>query len=221
MKMLGHNDIEQTRKRYGARFRQFGYSPKTLGWLKGKQDIRFEILTSQYNFANKSILDIGCGFGDLNKTLKKAYTHYEYFGIDICSDIISKGKELFSSPNIHMVCGDFLSYNFKSSFHWAIASGVFNHILLDNENYNFIYSVIEKSYSIVTDGFSFDFISNRVDYRDKHLFYASPEKILEMAYSFSKRVILRSDYMPFEFSVFIFKDDSFDVHDTIFSRYKE
>lgn len=220
MKKLSHNDLEQTRKRYGARFKKFGYSPKTLGWLKGKQDTRFEVLTSQYNFSNKSVLDIGCGFGDLNKTLAELCTEYSYFGIDICDELIFKGKELFSAPHTTMVCADFLSYNFESSFHWAIASGIFNHILAKGDNYKFIYSVMEKCYNVVTDGFSFDFIGDRVDYRDEHIFYASPEKILEFAYSFSRRVILRSDYMPFEFSIFVFKNDTFDKHDTIFSDYK-
>ena len=95
-----------------------------------------------------------------------------------------------------MLCADFLSYKFKNSFDWAISSGVFNHILTHKNNYKFIYAAMKKCYCIVNDGFSFDFISDKVDYRDGHIFYANPEKILEFAYSFSRRVILRSDYMP-------------------------
>ena len=40
-------------ERYVKRYKEFGYSPKSLGWDKGKQDIRFDILTSFYNFNNK------------------------------------------------------------------------------------------------------------------------------------------------------------------------
>ena len=83
MKALSIQDIEDTCTRYAVRYQQYGYSPKTLGWLKGKQDIRFEILTSQYNFANKSVLDLGCGFGDLNITLSKKNIPYTYLGIDL------------------------------------------------------------------------------------------------------------------------------------------
>lgn len=45
-------------------------------------------------------------------------------------------------------------------------------------------------------------------------------KILEMAYKLSRNIILRNDYMPFEFSIVIFKDDSFSKEDTLFTKYK-
>ena len=37
----------------------------------------------------------------------------------------------------------------------------------------------------------------------------------------SKNVILKNNYAPFEFTLVMFKDDSFDVNDTIFNKYKE
>jgi ubiquinone/menaquinone biosynthesis C-methylase UbiE len=66
---------------------------KSLGWNKGKQDVRFEILTSQYDFAGKSILDIGCGFGDINLMLNAHYgTNYTYHGIDLVEDLVTEGR---------------------------------------------------------------------------------------------------------------------------------
>ena len=53
MNKMDENEINATIERYNKRYVEFGYSPKTLGWLKGKQDIRFDILTSLYNFENK------------------------------------------------------------------------------------------------------------------------------------------------------------------------
>jgi hypothetical protein len=32
--------------------------------------------------------------------------------------------------------------------------------------------------------------------------------------------MLRNDYMPFEFALFMFKDDTFSSEDTLFHRYK-
>lgn len=70
-------------------------------------------------------------------------------------------------------------------------------------------------------GITFDFLSDKVDYQYEHTFHSSPERILGYVYSKSRNVILRNDYMPFEFSVFIFKDDSFKSEDTVFHRYWE
>lgn len=55
----GH-DKDKLISDYRKRFAEYGYSPKTLGWVKGKQDIRFSILTSQWELEGKRILDVGC-----------------------------------------------------------------------------------------------------------------------------------------------------------------
>lgn len=218
MNKMDENEINATIERYNKRYVEFGYSPKTLGWLKGKQDIRFDILTSLYNFENKTILDIGCGFGDLNKTLKQKVQTYQYVGCDLCEKLIEEGEKIYPSAQFYI--GDFLKIEIKENIDWSIASGPFNHKFEKNNNYDFIKSVMEKAFEISKDGFSFDFVSDKVDYKDEHIFYASPEKILSYAYALSRNVVLRSDYMPFEFSIFVFKDDSFEKTDTIFKKYK-
>ncbi len=207
MDKMDLDELNATIKRYDLRFKQFGYSPKSLGWLKGKQEIRFMNLLSEYNVNNKHILDIGCGFGDLNTVLSKVAHKYQYTGCDLYDNFIAEGKIKY--PNGIFKCGDFLSLELKDDYDWAVASGPFNHIFEKKDNYDFIQSVMSKTLDIVKDGFSFDFISDRVDYRDEHIFYANSEKILSMAYDFSRNVILKNNYMPFEFSIFVYKDDSF------------
>jgi SAM-dependent methyltransferase len=90
----------QTKKRYGDRFAQFGYSPVTLGWNKGKQFERFHQLTSEWgNMSGSSFLDIGCGFGDFLKFLDiSGVKDYSYTGIDITPELIAKAQEIFSNP---------------------------------------------------------------------------------------------------------------------------
>lgn len=217
MNNMDNKEIIITQKRYNKRYSEHGYSPLTLGWRKGKQNIRFDILTSEYDFNNKTVLDIGCGFGDLNKTLSQKYNKYNYIGCDLCSTLINEGKKNFPSAIFYE--GDFLSLEIPHSIDWAVASGPFNHIFEKNNNYEFIKSCMQKAFRIVMDGFSFDFISDKVDYRDNHIFYSNPETILSFAYELSRNVILKSNYMPFEFSLFVFKDDSFEA-DTIFRKYK-
>ncbi|MEO5570203.1 MAG: class I SAM-dependent methyltransferase [Bacteroidia bacterium] len=216
---LSNKDKKEVQIRYTNRFNEYGYSPKSLGWDKGKQDIRFEILTSQYNFQNKSVLDIGCGFGDLNKTLSKKFKSYDYTGIDIVDVLINKGKELYKTPKKKFIVGDFLEHKFDHKFDYAVASGIFNFRLLDGNNLKYIESVIRKSLEVCKDGLAFDFLSDKVDFKYGHTFHSNPEEILGLAYKYSRNLILRNDYMPFEFSLFIFKDESFEKTDTVFNRY--
>ncbi|MCL1880882.1 MAG: class I SAM-dependent methyltransferase [Oscillospiraceae bacterium] len=214
-------DILDKKEWYSSNYREHGFSPKALGWTKGKQQMRFEILTSQYDFNDKSVLDIGCGFGELNETLKK-YQNYSYFGVDLMEEFVNEAKNRLENEHIKFECCDFLKKDFsETKFDYAILSGTCNLKFTSIDNYDFVESVMSKTYSLVNDGFAFDFLSNKVDYELEHAFHFDPAQILSMAYKYSRNVVLRNDYMPFEFSVFVFKNDDFSKEDTIFSRYKK
>lgn len=213
-------DIDSVINRYTKRYSEFGYSPKSLGWDKGKQDVRFDILSSQYNFENKHVLDIGCGFGDFNKILAKKTRNYKYTGVELVEALYLEAKTQNSGDNIEFINANFLDFDEKIIYDYAISSGVFNYKMLDNNNYEFIEQAIKKILSICKDGLAIDFLSDKVDYQLENTFHSSPEKILSIAYKYSRNIILRNDYMPFEFSLFIFKDDSFEKEDTVFNRHK-
>lgn len=216
------SDKQETIERYSSRYQKFGYSPKSLGWDKGKQDVRFEILTSQYDFSEKSILDIGCGFGDLNKTLYEKYVNnYSYLGVDLVPDLVNEARQQYVGEQINFRTGDFLDLSFDNTFDFVIASGIFNHRLNNVNNYDLIEAAIIKALSLSNDGLAFDFLSDKVDYQLEHTFHSSPEKILSIAYKYSRNILIRNDYMPFEFALFIFKDDSFSTEDTLFNRFKK
>ena len=61
--------METLNKYYEKLYKKYGYSPKSLGWEKGKQFLRFHQLTCDFELKNASILDVGCGFGDFIKYL--------------------------------------------------------------------------------------------------------------------------------------------------------
>jgi len=219
--MYSERDETETQQRYSQRFKQYGYSPKALGWDKGKQPIRFNILTSQYDFAGKSVLDIGCGFGDLNTVLTARYgTNYTYHGIDLVADLVNEGRNRFAAPHITFEVGNFLTYPPEVKYDYIIASGLFNLKLKDIDGYDFITMCMNKAFDLVNDGIAFDFLSDKVDYQLTDTFHSAPERILQIAYTHTRNVVLRNDYMPFEFATFLFKDDSFAPEDTLFHRYK-
>lgn len=76
----------------------------------------------------KRILDIGCGFGDLNKFLgENDVDEYEYVGIDIVEELIIEAKSRNASngkASIRYICGDFLETSFIDSFDYILALGI-------------------------------------------------------------------------------------------------
>ena len=217
--LVSKSDLDFIRQRYEQRFNDFGYSPKTLDWDKGKQDIRFSILTSQLDLTGKKILDLGCGFGDLNRVLSLITRgNYRYLGIDICPSLVEEARKRYGSEDVQFICGDINSVDLKD-IDYAIASGIFNIKFENSDNKAFIEKTMKKIFSSVKIGFAFNFLSDKVDYCKDNTYHSSPEEILGMAYRLSRNLLLLNDSMPFEFSLFVFKDDSFDSSTTIFNRW--
>lgn len=54
--VLNEEDKKWHIDHYSEMYDDFGYGPKALGWTKGKQDIRFDVLTSQIDLTDKRIL---------------------------------------------------------------------------------------------------------------------------------------------------------------------
>ena len=218
---MKENERLKVIKRYSTRYKEYGYTPKTLGWDKGKQDLRYSILLEEFILNKKSILDIGCGFGDANRIINQITKEYNYLGIDIVQDLLIQAQLNYkNSQNISFLLGDFLKLELRQTYDIIVSSGVFNFKLNEQDNYKFIEAFMQKAFSLANEGIAFDFLSDNVDYKSELTFHSSPALILDMAYKLSKNVVLKSNYMPFEFSIVILKDDSFETYDTIFTRFK-
>jgi SAM-dependent methyltransferase len=208
--------------RYTEKYSQFGYSQKAVGWgEKGRQGLRFSILSSLWNFKGASVLDIGAGFGDFYNFIGKD-TISSYHGFDLVPVLVDKGKQLYgSNDNFNLTLGNFMELPLEKKYDIVIISGLFNFKLADGNNYSFINDVITKAFSVCNVGLAANFITDRVDRKDDIVFNSSPEKIVEITLKHTKNFALRNDYMPFEFSVFLNKDDSFSTSDAIFNSYKK
>jgi len=204
--------------RYNNRLENYGYDPRSLGWgEKDRAALRFEILCSQWNFTNKKVLDFGCGFGDLGNFISIKFNDVTYIGLDINENLVSKGIEI--NPKIDLRIGDILEGDFSEKVDFVLSSGVFNHKL--NNNIKFIENCFEKFNEIATEGFAVNFLSDKVDFNYEYTYHSNPSFILDLAYKYSKRVVLRNDYMPFEFTIFIFKNEEIDPAYTVYNDYSK
>lgn len=193
-----------TIERYNERLKKYGYDPKTLGWFKGRQTIRFEILSEIGDLNNCSILDIGCGFGDFCGFLIKKGLNVEYTGYDINPNLIRIAREVY--PKAHFEVKDIEEEEINKVFDWVFSSGAFNFRLSNNEG--FIRSMLRSMFQLSKKGVAADFMSAYVDFKNEEAYYAKPEEIFSFCKTLSKRLLLRHDYIPFEFCVYIYKNDS-------------
>ena len=105
-------DRERMCALYEERFAEHGVSPESLGWTKGRQDIRFNALLNSLEGGGDSFLDIGCGFGDLNDALVARGRPYRYLGVDVVENFVNEGVFLILLEK--MTKGLKLYYNFAN-----------------------------------------------------------------------------------------------------------
>lgn len=217
---MEEEDKLETLKRYNERLNQFGYSEEALGWSKNKNDVRFKALISEWiaELHNSRIADFGCGFGDFYGFLvNKMELNVQYTGIDINENLINVGKKLY--PDAKFWAGDIVQDKYVEKFDFIFSSGVFNHKLKTAKEYSFIEENLKKLNELSVKGFAVNFLSDKVDYQLEHTFHSNPGRILDIVYKFSKHVVLRNDYMPFEFTVYVRKDAEIDKDQTIFKNF--
>ncbi|MFC1963390.1 class I SAM-dependent methyltransferase [Chloroflexota bacterium] len=206
----------ETIRRYEERLLKYGVSTKTIGWRdKEQQYRRFDILSEIGNLNSCSILDIGCSFGDFYEFLKLRGLNVKYTGYDISSKLLEVAKKRY--PEATFEVSDILEQSTKKIFDYVVSSGVFNARLSDNEE--FLKAMITRCFELCISGVAINMTSNYVDYHDEGLYYYSPEKVFTFCKTLTKRITLRHDYMPYEFTVYLYKDDSIDERNVFVNNF--
>ncbi|MBS0332306.1 MAG: class I SAM-dependent methyltransferase [Proteobacteria bacterium] len=208
---------EANRLRYEARYAEFGYDERTLGWTKGRHKLRYEMLLAGWPDAARSVLDVGCGFGDMaGYCAESGRADWRYTGLDIVPALIEEGRR--RRPDADLRLRDMDADGLPEGYDLVVASGVFSHRLKDNMA--FIAAAFERFAAAARVGFAANFMSPAADIRYDNLFYPDPGEVLALARRHSKRAVLRHDYMPFEYTLQVFVDDGFSPDSVVFEPFE-
>lgn len=119
-------DINSIREYYSAKFLKFGTSSRTLGYASDHiDDCLIKNLLPEIKDDSFTVLDIGCGFGQLIPLLRHYYPEKSvtaYQGIDIVPEFITSCSAKFPAYQFDIV--DFLAWQPTRKFDLVIAAGV-------------------------------------------------------------------------------------------------
>lgn len=124
-----------------------------VGWHSGEdgQKNRFKVLLDIGVKDGDSIVDFGCGLGDLYGYLRDNNYKVKYIGVDICDFLIEQAKEKYPK-------GKFVTINslndVSSNFDWFIASGVFTYGYKIKE----VLEVFKQAFNMCNKGLSFNML---------------------------------------------------------------
>lgn len=190
----------------------YGPSPKGIGWKdKDSQDLRFsqlcQVIAKQDKVDGIVVNDFGCGYGSLFKYLNKRMKIKQYFGYDICPDMITTAKTQYPSRDKPRFL---LSPRINHIADYSFASGTFTVKLnLEEEIWTeYVKQTLMKMSEKSKKGFAFNALSTYVDWKSEDAYYADPLTFFSFCKQcISKYVSLIHDYPLFEWTIIVKKED--------------
>lgn len=169
------------------------------------QELRFKVLSAIGIQSGDSVLDVGCGFGDLFGYLNKQGIKVEYTGIDLSPEIVEEGKKQYPLANFFI--GELFDFKHElQSFDYVMLSGSLNEELNDDGIY--AKKMISRMFECCRKGLAF----NLLDARNKMIESCSdlqsfhPDEIVSFCGTLTEHCKFRDDYQDNDFSMYLYRD---------------
>lgn len=183
-------------KFYKAAIKAHGYTPQGVHWnSENSQEVRFEVLLQFLDdVSDMTLVDVGCGFGDLYCYMPckpKAY-----IGVDIMHEMVVEARE---RTGCMIIQADVLKDRLPVADYY-VCSGAMN-ILTRFETHLFIQRCFEAS----RRGFIFNLLlgeDTSVNYN-----YYLPQEIKAMAQKMGATFSMKQGYLAKDFTVCLEKKD--------------
>lgn len=203
--MISNYDREKIIARYDGRFKEYGIDIRTLNAGKGnKLKLQHTVHSSIGDLQNKTILDIGCGLASYYEFLKSRGLKVNYIGYDIVEPFIAVNLERF--PEAHFEVRDISRDKIAHAADYAVMCQVFNNKYSSVSNDEVVKAAIAQAFAAVSTGVSIDLRTSYVNYKEPDTHYFSPEEMFSFAKSLTPFVNLRHDYLPFDFTLMLYKE---------------
>jgi trans-aconitate methyltransferase len=127
------------------RIAEFGIdSVRSLGWVsETSQANHFEAISQAADFNNISVLDLGCGTGDLKAFLDARFSGLSYLGIDQVAEFVAQARSRYAGDaHASFEQGDFNSMILPRVDH-VVACGSLSY---RSSNPHYVYGAIAKMF---------------------------------------------------------------------------
>lgn len=193
-----------------------GDTPAAVLWPKGRQDLRFDALTRHLPHADFSLLDYGCGLAHLRSYLDQRFERFHYTGIDMLPEFVAIARVKHPNADFSVAAA---SSEISSNYDHIVMSGVFNMLYTDDESAHrqLVWDYLESLFARARRSMAVNFMTDQVDFRQPGAFHLDPRELLEFArHRLSRRLLVDQSYMPFEYTMVLWKDDAIRRPDMVF-----
>ena len=163
---------------YTRHLKDFGDAPQAVRWTPGGQLRRFEtLLRIAGDSSGKTVLDFGCGKGDLYGFMKEKGFSPSYCGIDINKNFIELARRKY--PDSEFFVLDIDETDFNRYFDIIFICGVFNLRIAGIEES--MKHGLRKLFRLCKEALHVNLLTSYIPQKSAELFYVKPEEILNFA----------------------------------------
>lgn len=176
---------------------------KALGWRGSESQLkRFEVLAGIDDLEDASILDIGCGYGDLKGYLDQRVSNFTYIGIDQMPEFIAEAQSTYKNcAKTFFYQTDFSAVAFPQ-VNYVFASGALGYCCADPDFYT---DMIQKMFFAAELALAFNMLDAAHFQNDPLLRGHDFDDILAFCRGLSPRVKPIRGYLEDDFTIFIQK----------------
>lgn len=175
---------------------------------KRAQRMRFEAFVLFHDLNHKSILDVGCGVGDLWEHLVRREIVCDYLGVDISQEMVNRSQERF--PSAHFECHNILEWEPPHSFDYVAAIAIHNVKIRGGRE--LLEAMTRRQFQLCRVATYLSLLTNRYQGFADHIQAWPPEEVLAMALSITPYVVIRHDYLPNDFGVTLYRKPLIDTY---------
>ena len=195
---------EELLRFYDRQLSRFGDSHSALHWKPGGQHLRYSHLCEiAGDLSGLSVLDFGCGKGDLYHFLSGRSDDLRYCGIDVNEGLVELARK--KHPDAEFLCVDIEETDLDRTFDVVLICGVFNLRIagIDESMRN----CLRRLFALSRKGLHLNVPSTDAPRMDITLHYADPEALLCFARKeLSPASVLHSGLVPDEFFLSVYRD---------------
>jgi SAM-dependent methyltransferase len=190
---------------YRAEFEKHGVDSRSLHIPKQRQQsVSFQVLTEIETPFRGRVLDVGCGFGDFLAFAKERRLDVRYTGVEIVPEFLEVARARHPEADLRAV--DLLLDPLEERWDWVVLSGTLNFRLREGDTAEYVRRMLRRMFELAERGVAANFLSTRVDYQKPDAHHSDPAELLRFALALTPRAALRHDYMPYQFTLYAYRD---------------
>jgi trans-aconitate methyltransferase len=176
------------------------HSPEALAWRNDdSQSKRFRVLSEIGDLNGCSVLDEGCGLGDLYAFLQSRRVYTQYKGIDINEQLIMAARQKY--PGVLFEVADFSEY-VSERVDYVLSSGALTFGIPNAKQVYFEH--IMKMYDLSKIGAAFNMLDDTFWRGDDTYVTYTVEEVYEFCSRLTDKITVRRDYTPEDFTFYLY-----------------